>query len=263
MTLDLRLSPRPPSTIARFSLTLACFAATVALYALALTRLQTVDGSAGFAALLGGVALAALAALLSLVGMVVVWKTGRRGGVRAMFALVIAAAVIGGPAFAAFRGYQAPSVAEVSTDLADPPRYDVAARNRGFGDLPAPGPTITPEQAAAQKAAYPDIAPLTLQLPPDEVANLVTGLVEERGWRVVGRTSYPRGGPPTGRVEAVARTLVLGLREDVVIRVRPSGDGSRVDMRSASRVRFADFGGNAERIRSFLADLATAANGAQ
>ena len=43
--------------------------------------------------------------------------------------------------------------------------------------------------------------------------------------------------------------------DDVVIRVAETPQGTRVDMRSKSRVGQSDLGANAERVRTFLAEL--------
>ena len=51
-----------------------------------------------------------------------------------------------------------------------------------------------------------------------------------------------------GRIEAVARTPILGFRDDVVVRVRADPDGARVDIRSTSRYGRHDFGTNAARV---------------
>ncbi|PZQ18156.1 MAG: DUF1499 domain-containing protein [Ancylobacter novellus] len=257
------LTPPPPrrSILAGAALSLAFFAALVTLYAAVLIRFRAVEASAAFPAFLAGLALAAVAACVSVAAMVAVWRTGRTGGVRAMFALTIAALTLAGPAYVAGRGLTVPTrLVDVSTDLADPPRFERAARDRGAADLPVPG-AIPPGQAETQRAAYPALGPLILPLPPEEVSNLAIGLVEERGWRLLGPTSFPRGGPPRGRIDAVARTPVLGFSDDVSIRIRPDGDGSRVDMRSASRFGVTDFGANAERIRAFLEELSAAAGG--
>jgi uncharacterized protein (DUF1499 family) len=40
-----------------------------------------------------------------------------------------------------------------------------------------------------------------------------------------------------------------------VVRVTPEGSGSRVDVRSKSRIGRSDLGTNAKRIRAFLTDL--------
>jgi uncharacterized protein (DUF1499 family) len=53
-----------------------------------------------------------------------------------------------------------------------------------------------------------------------------------------------------------ATTLLFGFKDDVVIRITPAENGSRVDVRSVSRVGHSDLGANATRIREFLRQLA-------
>ena len=62
-----------------------------------------------------------------------------------------------------------------------------------------------------------------------------------------------------GRIEAVARTPIMGFREDVAIRVLPDGEGSRVDIRSSSRYFESDLGSNAARVAKLIEDINTAA----
>jgi uncharacterized protein (DUF1499 family) len=69
------------------------------------------------------------------------------------------------------------------------------------------------------------------------------------GWRIVATDGIE------GRIEATATTAWFGFQDDVVIRVQPAGQGSRVDIRSASRVGRSDVGANAKRIREFLSKL--------
>lgn len=57
----------------------------------------------------------------------------------------------------------------------------------------------------------------------------------------------------------MARGLVLNLPDDVTVRIRPRADGARIDVRSASRIGGRDFGGNADRIRTYLDDVANLA----
>ena len=78
-------------------------------------------------------------------------------------------------------------------------------------------------------------------------------MVGKRKWRVVD-TLAPT---PTrnGTIEAIARTAIMGFRDDVSIRVSPLGPGSRIDVRSASRYGTHDLGSNAARIVAFLTDL--------
>jgi uncharacterized protein (DUF1499 family) len=58
--------------------------------------------------------------------------------------------------------------------------------------------------------------------------------------------------PRSGRLEATARTRWFGFHDDIVVRVTPEGSGSRLDVRSASRVGRGDVGTNARRVREFL-----------
>ncbi len=69
------------------------------------------------------------------------------------------------------------------------------------------------------------------------------------GWEIVAAA------PLQYRVEATARTLMFGFKDDVVIRITPAENGSRIDVRSVSRVGRSDLGANAKRIRKFLKSL--------
>ena len=61
--------------------------------------------------------------------------------------------------------------------------------------------------------------------------------------------------PGEGRIEAVDTTLLYGFKDDVAVRVQETADGTRVDIRSMSRVGKSDLGVNAKRIRTFMARL--------
>ncbi len=56
-------------------------------------------------------------------------------------------------------------------------------------------------------------------------------------------------------VEAVARSMIMGFADDIVIRIIEEEQGALVDMRSSSRWGVHDLGANAKRIDSFLNDL--------
>jgi hypothetical protein len=49
-----------------------------------------------------------------------------------------------------------------------------------------------------------------------------------------------------------ATTFWFRFKDDVVIRVKPLGKESRIDLRSVSRLGKGDLGANAKRIREFL-----------
>ena len=69
------------------------------------------------------------------------------------------------------------------------------------------------------------------------------------GWQIVAADSV------AGRIEATATTFWYGFKDDVVIRLTLSDGGTRVDVRSASRVGGSDIGTNARRIREYVKRL--------
>jgi uncharacterized protein (DUF1499 family) len=145
-----------------------------------------------------------------------------------------------------------PRIHDITTDPANPPQFQatLAARAAEHGASVVYGGAALAQQ---QQAAYPDIVPLMTALPPAEAFR--RALAVARGmtrWTVV------KSDPQTGVIEGSARTLFMGFTDDFVIRVSPSGSGSRIDMRSESRQGLSDFGVNAARIRSYMAALKAA-----
>lgn len=140
-----------------------------------------------------------------------------------------------------------PAIHDISTDLADPPKF-VAILPLRTGAL-NPSDYGGPEVAAAQRQAYPDIQPLTLALPPDAAFERALAAARDMGWELVASD------PAAHRIEATDTTFWFGFKDDVVVRVTAEGAGSRVDVRSLSRVGKSDVGTNAKRIRAYLAKL--------
>jgi uncharacterized protein (DUF1499 family) len=164
---------------------------------------------------LGVAGLVGLAAMvLAIIGLV-----RRDGVIDAVLALVIGAVVLSVPAVGYLRGRSVPLINDISTD----PK----------------------EQTELQRNGYPDIQPLRLPVAPNIAFERAKGAVEEMGWQIV------REDPSAGRLEAVATTFWFGFKDDVVIRVTAEGAGSRIDVRSKSRVGKGDLGTNAQRIRAY------------
>lgn len=59
-----------------------------------------------------------------------------------------------------------------------------------------------------------------------------------------------------GRLEATAVSGWYGFKDDVIVRVKPEGAGSRIDMRSVSRLGVSDLGVNCKRISRLRQALA-------
>lgn len=174
-----------------------------------------------------------------------------RWRMRRTVAIFLAAATISflataPPAFLWFQVRNLPHIHDVSTDTENPPQYVAVlplrkgARNSTEYDAAV---------AARQRLGYPDIAPAMLTLPAPQALGRAEHVARSLGWEIVSvdRTEF--------RVEATATTLLFGFKDDIVIRVTPSGSGSRVDVRSLSRIGGSDFGANANRIRAFIKTL--------
>ena len=140
-------------------------------------------------------------------------------------------------------GFQAPMIHDITTDMADPPGFGVIAalRTAEENSLDYEGEAV----AALQREAFPDIQPLVTGLPPDRAHAEAMKVVRQLGWAVVVDDAA------TGTIEAYEETAVFGFIDDVVIRISAHDNGSRIDLRSVSRVGLGDLGANAERIRRF------------
>jgi len=238
------------SRIAIWSSRLGLFAFVVAALSIIIVRsalLEIVPALATFAAAL---VFAALAILLAFAGFVVIWRKGVLGLGRALLGLFLGVALLAYPGYLGIRAVRLPPISDITTDLVNPPRFDVLARLRPRDRVDYPGAAA----AALQRAAYPDIAPLDLDVPVRVAYDAALALITKRKW-TIGDARAPGPGRREGVIEAVTRTPIMGFRDDVVIRFVPLGQGTRIDMRSASRVGTHDLGANASRIRSMFEDI--------
>jgi uncharacterized protein (DUF1499 family) len=224
--------------------TLALVVALVALAALGLSgpgsRMGWWHFRVGFTlmqwATYGAIAAAVAAVLALLAG-------GRRG--QAAVALVVALAVFAVPYGFRRKAQSVPPIHDISTDTEDPPAFVAVIARRAATNASNPPEYAGAEVAAQQKRAYPDLAPIPLADPPDRALARAKTAAESLGWEIVAAD------PQQGRLEATDTTMFFGFKDDVVVRVRPHEGGSRVDVRSKSRVGRSDVGANAERIRAF------------
>ena len=162
-------------------------------------------------------------------------------------AALIAAVTAGGPVLVVVSALRLPAIHDITTDLADPPRFEAVVALRA--DVPNPLEYGGPAAAEAQREAYPDLETLALSHTLDQVVDWALEVTQQVGWEIV---AVDRA---AGRIEATDTTLWFGFKDDIVVRVRPATGGARVDVRSVSRVGVGDLGANAARIRVFLARL--------
>jgi len=180
--------------------------------------------------------LAGLVALpLGLVGIATTRaSSGRAGRAHALTGLLLGALVVGCVAFAARPGIGVPAINDITTDPSDPPAFSDPGKSY-------PGA----EFAEAQRAAYPDLAPLRFEGTPEAALAASLAAAQELGWVIVQQDAE------AGTFEATDTTAIFHFVDDVSVRVRPDAAGARVDVRSKSRDGKGDLGANAARIRAF------------
>ncbi len=252
-----RIAAEPPSRLAIWARRIASFSLCVTLLSIVIARsglLEIVPVLATFAASLAMAAFAILLALASLVG---VWRHGIEGLGAALTAILIGAALLAYPSYLGVRAARLPEIADITTDPIDPPRYETIGRLRSRDANPIAYAGLYAAQQ--QKAAYPDISPLETDAAPQAAYDAAMAVIAKRRWQVI-NTRPPQAQQQgqrarDGYIEAVARTLIMGFRDDVAVRVRADGDGARVDVRSSSRYGRHDFGANAARVRALLSDI--------
>jgi uncharacterized protein (DUF1499 family) len=169
----------------------------------------------------------------------------------ALVALSVAAGTAAVPLGMRRAAESVPRIHDVTTDTGNPPEFVVLrpVRERSPNGAAYGGPAV----AAQQKKGYPDLVPVLLPVPPDRVFAQVEAAARALGWTIAAAV------PAEGRLEATDTTRWFGFEDDIVVRVVPALDGSRIDVRSVSRVGRSDLGTNAKRIRAFLAALSASA----
>jgi len=248
----------PVSSLASWARNLAVFAVVAVLVSILVVRFGFLEPKPALVTFFGGLAIAGLSILFGLAGFAAIWQNGSRGMARILLAFLIDGAILAYPAYLALQYRKLPAIHDITTDPIDPPRFDALARLR-TGDGANSAVYAGLYSAEQQRHFYPDIEPIELEIPVDRAYAIALQLVNKRKWLVIDERS-PQPPRRIGRIEAVARTPIMGLREDISIRVVPDGEDSRVDIRSASRYFDSDLGSNAARVTKFIDDLNTAAD---
>jgi len=240
-----RIQADPTSRLAIWARRVAGFAVAVLLLAIVIVRGGILEIIPSLAAVGGAFILALIAMLLALAAFVVIWREGLQGFGMAMTALLVGVGILGYPAYLGAKAYRLPAIADITTDPIDPQRFEAIARLRSRDANPIVYAGL--RAAELQRTAYPNIEPLVVAATPQQAFDAAVEMITKRKWRIVDARA-PQAARRDGRIEAVARTAILGFRDDVVVRVRPDPDGARIDIRSTSRYGRHDFGTNAARV---------------
>ena len=218
------------------------------------TRVELWTFLTGFMFLGGGAVLATIGVVVGIVGLILARKADRPADRPGLFGGIVLSVMVLGFLMAQFNtATSVPPIHNISTDIVDPPAFDqVVALREGANPLAYDASRMVelPDKKVPygelQRAAYPDVLTHESALAPEQALEAAVVVLEAMGLEIVDTN------PAEGRVEATATTFWFGFKDDMVVRVRPTADGSLVDVRSVSRVGQSDLGANAARIMVFL-----------
>ena len=193
-----------------------------------------------------------------LLGLVVALVSGfRRLGRKAIVALLVTAVTFGVMFGAKTLVGQSPPIHDVSTDWKTPLAFSDAAMAARGGSAEAvlddPSLPVGSAAYAGRRLAEinaetcPAARPLVTRRSPADTYEAAKAAVLAAGMTLV------TDDPMDGRLEATASSFWYGLTDDLVVRVRPDAEGSRLDMRSIGRDAGPDQGRNCARIGGLLA----------
>jgi uncharacterized protein (DUF1499 family) len=245
------IAEQPTSRLAIWARRTAVFSLIATILAIVIVRSGLLEFKPALATFGGALVFSIIALLLAFAAFVVIWREGLMGIGCSLTAIGIGLALLAYPSYLAVASYRLPWIYDITTDPIDPPRFEALARVRPRDANPVIYAGLS--AAEQQRNAYPEIESLEEEATPQASYDATLAVVTKRKWNIVARRPPERG--REGRIEAVARTAIMGLREDVVIRVRADGQGSRIDIRSSSRYGSFDFGSNAARVRTLIDDV--------
>ena len=196
----------PVSRAAIWSRRLALFGLTVVTLAVLIFRFgqPSVERLAPIA---GAYVFVLLAFLLALAAFVRIWQEGHRGVAIAVQAFLLCLLLLAPVAYGGFQLATLPLIADVSTDIDEPPAFSRSRVALGARGAIVP-PDVPAERRKAQRQGYPKAVPIVLELPAemplrqlrpredhDARGVPVQPMHQERLWE----------GPPHPRLQAVPR----------------------------------------------------------
>jgi len=183
--------------------------------------------------------------LIAIVVLLIARLSGATGN-RAILSILVLGAILYMPITNAINARKLPAIHDITTDISDPPLFG-SAMITARADARNPPEYLGEETATQQTVAYPDIQPITLAFPPADVMARVQAIADNSGWTIVSQDEMT--------LEATHTTFWFGFKDDVIIRLQNQGAGTRVDIRSKSRIGRSDIGQNAARIRTVAQQL--------
>lgn len=207
------------------------------------------DLGLAFRTLIPGGAIAAVLSVIAVIVYAIKSRSKRRSAPKGKWmvyvAVILSLAVLGNFGYwymETQKGY--PPIHDITTDTENPPEFDAIVPLRA--DAPNQTEYGGEEVAEAQKEFYTGLETLTLDVSPSEAYEKALEAARETSWEIVAADKQDL------RIEAYHKLPWFGFIDDVVIRVDTTEQGSKIDVRSVSRIGRGDLGVNAHRIQDYL-----------
>lgn len=243
---------QPPSFLARWASRIAWFAVLLLVISLFLHRILSLPTPMAINLAFTAFAMAVAVLCMSAIAGLDIWVTGRQGAARIIMAVFVSLAMLAVPLSVWIESRKYPMIADISTDTKSPPEFYSLLSARGEAANPA---AYNPDNAPLQQRGYPDLRTLAVPRSADDTFDVVLQALTKLKMKPVFELAPADSPSGDGLIELSDRTLILGFRDDVVIRVAGDETSARVDVRSASRYGRNDFGQNAMRVRMILKEI--------
>lgn len=233
------------SVLAVWSRIIGTLSIPVLILAVLAHRADLMDASHMELTLLAGSILGGIAVLGALIALTILWRRGGSGGLSAIQGLICGLLTVSPAVAYGVGNLVIPNLPDVSTDIVTPPVIRTA------GGIPVPWRL---SEAEIQKETYPDLSPRRFRIEPADLDHAVQAVINKHGWRIVDR--WPPEFPDSPIwVQVEVTSPVLGLKDDLAVRIRPDTVGAIIDVRSISRHDRSELGATVRRVRSFYSDL--------
>lgn len=151
-----------------------------------------------------------------------------------------------------------PFIHDITTDFSYPPEIVAGATEYRKNPPDYVGAQSVPRSKMtvieAQRSAFPEIGPLIIAADLSFTEKTVRRILRSMNIKIL--ASDDQGDVLI--IEGFYQSIWFGFIDDFVVRLTATEDGTRVDVRSKSRVGGSDLGANGQRVRKFLSELKTA-----
>lgn len=244
--------PETASGAGRWTSRLAIFSVVLILAALFLHRLFGMPTPVAVNVLKVAYLGAVVSLLAGMWAAIEIWRHGDPGAARVVVGITLSLALLSAPLWLMGIVREYPPITDVTTDTSDPPPFETLGPERG----PDANPVAYPASFAAEQAqAFPDLRSMRVHRSGAETFEIVVEAIKRLRYDVVSEEPPGETMAQPGLLEAVDRSLILGLYDDVAIRVAGDDTTALIDLRSSARYLPFDLGRNAERLREIMKEI--------